>query len=221
MASAEGTRKSYGKRIKTWVTTCGGVLSILSFICFFISFCTPNWIEQYDKYKTRKFQRMGLWEACFHGWNYYKDYLGKTYYGCWWVFSFEYRPIWTFLNPPWLLGIQVVMSLTFLLTIATLFFALMFICKACPAKQHTRNCAILNMIIAMATTICIIVFGLKTKVDRQWLPHPDSNFLSWSFGFAVLSAFFATFAAMCFTSETIRLIAEEKKPKPTVARQPF
>ena len=37
--------------------------------------------------------------------------------------------------------------------------------------------------------------GVKSK-DREWMPRPDQNHLSWSFAFAVLAGFFICFTAM-------------------------
>lgn len=42
---------------------------------------------------------MGLWEACFNHWTYFNDYNGKIYDGCWWIYSYEYRPIFHWINP--------------------------------------------------------------------------------------------------------------------------
>lgn len=55
------------------------------------------------------------------------------------------------------------------------------------------------------------MFGIKADVDRQWLPNPDSNFLSWSFGFCVLSGFFSIFAGMCLLADYLRIGVETKR----------
>lgn len=39
------------------------------------------------------FKRLGLWEACFNGYEHTSDYIGKAYYGCWWMFHKEYSYI--------------------------------------------------------------------------------------------------------------------------------
>lgn len=87
-------------RTKRLVTIFGLVFTCLAFVCMVIAFSTPHWLERFPhKRNTRVFVRMGLWEACFNHWTYYKDYLGKQYNGCWWIFHFEYRPVWPWLNP--------------------------------------------------------------------------------------------------------------------------
>lgn len=40
-----------------------------------------------------------------------------------------------------------------------------------------------------------IIFGIK-KEDRQWVPRPDQNYLSWAYGFFIISAFFTLFSAI-------------------------
>lgn len=85
---------------QTMLSVFGVVFTVLEFISMVIAFASPNWVEYYNQHgRDRVFRKMGLWEACFDNWTYYKDYLGKTYNGCWWIFSFEYRYIWTWLNP--------------------------------------------------------------------------------------------------------------------------
>lgn len=43
--------------------------------------------------------QLGLWEACFNHWTYFNDYNGKIYDGCWWIYSYEYKPIFHWINP--------------------------------------------------------------------------------------------------------------------------
>ena len=74
--------------------------SSVSLLFLIIGFSTPHWLEVDNKhYKSNGFEKIGLWEACFNKFTYYKDYTGKTYFGCWWIYSYEYRPIWDFINP--------------------------------------------------------------------------------------------------------------------------
>jgi len=76
-----------------------GLTSLAAIFCV-VGFSTPNWIQSDDRFTTvSQFVKMGLWEACFKHWSHWKDYAGKQYDGCWWIFSAEYRPIREFLNP--------------------------------------------------------------------------------------------------------------------------
>ncbi|XP_067665560.1 uncharacterized protein [Haliotis asinina] len=212
MADEEKAKKSATHRVKSLVSLFGLIFTVITFVCFMVGFSSPNWIEHFNKYTERQFVKMGLWEVCFKQWSYYKDYLGKKYNGCWWIFSFEYRPVWSWLNPPWLLAIQVLMVLTLMIMMVCLIFVIMYFVKCCPAnkeKHYVMFSYILNFTAGAFIGISVIMFGIKADTDRQWLPHPDSNYLSWSFGFAVLSAFFALFAGMCLLVEWMRLNQEE------------
>lgn len=99
MADEDRAKKSATHRVKSLVSLFGLIFTVITFVCFMIGFSSPNWIEHFNKYTERQFVKMGLWEVCFKQWSYYKDYLGKKYNGCWWIFSFEYRPVWSWLNP--------------------------------------------------------------------------------------------------------------------------
>ena len=95
-------------RVKRLVTSFGVVFTLLAFMSMVVGFSSSHWLERYPhKRKTRVFVRMGLWEVCFNDWTYYKDYLGKQYNGCWWIFHFEYRTVWPWLNPRKILNINV------------------------------------------------------------------------------------------------------------------
>lgn len=96
---------------KRAITIFGLIFTCLAFVCMIVCFTTPHWLERFPyKRNTKVFVRLGLWEACFNDWQYYKDYLGKRYNGCWWIFHFEYRPVWPWLNPrKWSILLIVVM----------------------------------------------------------------------------------------------------------------
>lgn len=84
-----------GKEI---LTLCGAVLAALACLFTIISFSTAFWLESY-KEANSGFRNMGLWEACFNNYAYDGDTLGKTYDGCSWMFSYEFRPIIDWLIP--------------------------------------------------------------------------------------------------------------------------
>ncbi|KAK7461543.1 hypothetical protein BaRGS_00038689 [Batillaria attramentaria] len=202
-------------RTKRLVTIFGLIFTCLAFVCMVVCFSTPHWLERFPhKRNTRVFVRMGLWEACFNDWTYYKDYLGKKYNGCWWIFHFEYRPVWPWLNPPWFLAIQIMMTLALILHMVTIVFNILYVVGCCPPRKernYVRASSAMIFVAAAFITISSIMFGTKADIDRQWLPNPDSNFLSWSFGFCVLSGFFSIFAGMCLLADYLRIGFEEKK----------
>lgn len=83
---------------KDILTLIGAVLAGVAALLTIISFSTSKWLESYEEANSR-FESLGLWEACFNKFGYDRDNLGKTYDGCQWIFSYDYRPIFDWLNP--------------------------------------------------------------------------------------------------------------------------
>ena len=61
------------------------------------------------------------------------------------------------------------------------------------------------------SSVCII-FGIMSYYDYYWMPNPDLNYLSWSYGFAVLSAFFSFFAGIAQVAYTKHVRQMLRKP---------
>ncbi|RUS87750.1 hypothetical protein EGW08_004496 [Elysia chlorotica] len=204
-------------RTKRLVATFGLIFTISAFICIVVAFATPHWLERFPhKRMTRVFVRMGLWEACFNNWTYYKDYLSKNYNGCWWIFHFEYRPVWPWLNPPWFLTIQIMMTLGLMLHMVTVVLNILYYVRCLPKekeKRYVMATGVMMWLSFLLIGISVTIFGIKADVDRQWIPNPDSNFLSWSFGCACLSGFFSVFSALCLTVDHMRITEEEERAK--------
>lgn len=51
--------------------------------------------------------------------------------------------------------------------------------------------------------VSVTVFGTMMGEDRTWMPRPDIDSPSWSFGLAVVGGFFAIFAAIAMTVHTL------------------
>ncbi|KAI8776886.1 hypothetical protein BgiMline_035150 [Biomphalaria glabrata] len=203
------------KRAKRFIANFGLAFTICAFLCLIVAFATPHWLERFPhKRMSKVFVRMGLWEACFNDWTYYKDYLSKHYNGCWWIFHFEYKPVWGWLNPPWFLAIQIMITLGLILQFVTVIMNIMYYVRCLPRekeRKHVLSTSVMMWIAFFLIATSVTIFGIKADIDRQWLPNPDSNFLSWSFGFAALSGFFSIFAAMCLSTDYVRIREEEEK----------
>ena len=52
----------------------------------------------------------------------------------------------------------------------------------------------------MITFICATVFAQMCQ-DWQWMPRPDMNFLSWGYGFFIISGIASIGAGVCFYLE--------------------
>ena len=75
----------------------GFLFYTISFVLGLTGFGTGYWYIGYGD--SRLFQRLGLWEVCFNGYEHWSDYIGKAYYGCWWVFHKEYSYIKDWILP--------------------------------------------------------------------------------------------------------------------------
>lgn len=187
----------------------GFVLSGVAVFCMVIAFSSPNWMESFEQADS-KFVKLGLWEFCFNDYTFYKDYQGKRYRGCWYIFSYEYRPIWEWLSPPWFISVQVMISVTLLCQALVVIFLLSLLVRCCPHQMESillMISSIMMFLCGLLIAISLIVFGVMSE-DRQWMPRPDQNFLSWSFGICVMSGFFSLFGAMCLLVASISASAE-------------
>ncbi|XP_041360832.1 uncharacterized protein LOC121377047 [Gigantopelta aegis] len=209
----------------TWLSILGLVLTSLCAICVVISMASTNWIEALQQRDTG-FGKMGLWEACFY--NYVDNKsggLGKRYNGCHALYSFEYRAIWRWLTPDWLISIQVMMCLNLILGVSTTLIIVMYFIKCCSANLDwilVLSSSVANFVTGFFLAVCTIMFGVKVDNERDWLPHPDSNYLSWSFGIAVFGGFLALFAGMCLLVEglRLRLITQQQSRRSNYAMSP-
>lgn len=178
-------------------TLFGFIFTFVALIFLIIAFSSPYWLESYANVHS-DFVRLGLWEACFDGYVHPQDYNSKVYRGCWWIFSPEYRPIWEWLDPPWFIGCQVLVVLLLLTQIGNTFIVTMNHLRCCsPGQAFALNMltGILSMVNCTLTSLIALVFGVKSE-DRIWMPRPDQNYLSWSYGVFVLSAFSCLFAGL-------------------------
>lgn len=52
----------------------------------------------------------------------------------------------------------------------------------------------------MISFVVAVVFGVQSN-DRYWLPRPDQNYLSWGFGFLIISAIMTLVSGICLFME--------------------
>lgn len=72
-------------------------LAVASFVLCMIAYGTGYWFVSIEP--DNLFQSIGLWQACFNGYEHTSDLIGKAYYGCWWLFYKEYYYIRDWLMP--------------------------------------------------------------------------------------------------------------------------
>lgn len=87
-----------------------------------IAFSTPYWVESFSK-ADNKFVKCGLWEFCFNDYTFWKDYNGKRWLGCWYIFSSKIRLLWEWLSPRMYLDAKIQFRLE-----GVFFFLSFFIC---------------------------------------------------------------------------------------------
>ncbi|XP_005107973.1 uncharacterized protein LOC101854199 [Aplysia californica] len=176
----------------------GSVFAGAALIFMVLGFASPYWVESFEEFKGQ-FVKLGLWEFCFNDYTFYKDYNGKRYVGCFYVFSDDMRPIWEWVSPPWFIGMQVMFSAALLFIFLSCVCLTFYIFRLFPKQIEWAvligNGAVmgLNVIVLL---IALIVFGVK-KEDRRWMPRPDMNLLSWSYGMCCMAGWFCLFSCVC------------------------
>jgi len=174
--------------------------AVCSFILCLISFGTGYWFVSIDS--ENLFQSIGLWQACFNGYEHTSDLIGKAYEGCWWIFYKEYYYIRDWLMPPWFTACQV------LATFGVVFHFLVL--GLFPfAGRDTDNVRVLIgtcfcvWMMAICQSIVVVIFGVMIGEDRTWMPRYDLDRLGWSYGLAVVCGFFSHFAGIALTVYTL------------------
>lgn len=165
---------------------------VISLFFMVISFASPYWVESFEEFKG-PFVKLGLWEFCFNDYTFYKDYNGKRWLGCFYIFADESRPIWEWVSPPWFISVQVMVSAALLFIFLSTVCLTLYVFKLFP--KHLEHAVLIGnggiqALCVVLILISLIVFG-HYKEDRRWMPRPDMNLLSWSYGLCVMSGFFS------------------------------
>jgi hypothetical protein len=215
-------RRTQGKRT---VYNTGFVLNLFSLILQIIAFASPYWFQSWPRVHST-FKNIGLWESCFAGINLYpRVEEWKTYYGCWWILSPYYWDIQTWMMPWWFVITQVVCTLVVVLQMINVILGLVAWVKTKPSKNSTikkrppialiTGTTILTIINAIALGLIVILFGTAVYVDRVWMPRPDLNYLSWSYGLEVVASFFLIFASMALGIYN-KIVRQELREPPSL-----
>lgn len=143
---------------------------------------------------------MGLWEYCFDNYRYPKYQADYLFDGCHHIFSQEYYVIREWLIPGWLMLVQTLVTLALMLSFSAQVLAALTLIRW-PLKFVLRYegiltglCFVFNATASAFLFLAVSIFGGQCW-RRDWLEYPNYNYLSWSYGFAVISFFFHGFAA--------------------------
>ena len=80
------------------------IFSVLGFLFVVVSFATPYWWISFNPKNT--FIRAGMWEFCWNGYIYPRDYFRKVYEGCWYVWGKQHYWLRELIMPPWFIACQ-------------------------------------------------------------------------------------------------------------------
>ncbi|XP_076325981.1 uncharacterized protein LOC143233537 isoform X2 [Tachypleus tridentatus] len=173
-------------------------------VLMFIAFTTPNWLASDPRFYGADFVKLGLWETCFRSLASPHDLEQRKYYaGCSWIFNDEYRNLRKFLEPPFFVAVQVLFTFGFIsLLLACVLLLALQICF--PSEKEVLAMKLLSLLMLIAgicCTIALITFGARGD-GRDWMPDPDHNYLSWSFGLGVVGAFLEYVVSLLFLVES-------------------
>lgn len=163
------------------------VLAFISYLILLTSFASPYWLASY-KFTDSAFKRLGLWDFCFQDYRHPSYQYDTKFSGCHWIYSPVYANIRDWLQPPWFMFVQAVMTIALcaetigLLAISIIFMHLLI------RYQLIILCITLvcHMFTTMLLGFAIVTFYLKA-FDRSWIMYPDFNHVDWAFFFALVS----------------------------------
>ncbi|XP_074603572.1 uncharacterized protein LOC141857064 isoform X1 [Brevipalpus obovatus] len=189
----------------------------ISFIVSLIAFSTPYWLASDRRHYGATFDKLGLWETCFRSMKDPYDFQFFRYYtGCRWIFSYEYSDgninLREFLLPAFFVATQTLYTLGFVfLLLAVIGVLAIQLCFVVDKEMYAmRVLSIIMFLSALFCTTACIIFGIKGD-DRDWMPDPEHNYLSWSFALAVVGVFFQWMASILFWVENRILYKKELK----------
>jgi len=198
-------------RVTCWGVS-GSILILFSLAFTVFASAFPYW---YQRHPTRGvgYPNIGLWEICFRddgepapvtaG-----DPPGSTYYGCQYVFDRELRFILGWIYPGWFILVTALVTLGFILQPLALLLNVLYYVRVC--SSHTEHVlmgvsTLLTTGNGFGTAIAVLVFGVESDKNNEWLPNPESRHLSWSWAVCAAVPILAWLAGMCHAVEFLRL----------------
>lgn len=202
-------------------------LIFLTIIVVIVSFSTPSWLEADGKNPHQNFHKIGLWEICYN--REYSDYNDYHYqssrnryeYGlsaCKWIFDEDYYYFRDFILQPFFVAVQVFFTLGLVaLLIAGIMTIILLACMRSGKQGMAIGVGVVVLFAAICCTLAVIIFGALGD-GRDWMPYPEHNYLSWSFGLGILGAILAYITAILFFVDSFMV---RKKNKHSTQRQSY
>jgi len=94
--------------------TYAAVFTFLTAIFTIIAFSTPNWLVADNRQPVKRFEKLGLWEACFYTFRDTNYLYDREFRGCKWLFDEDYAFLLDFLEPPFFIATQVLYTIGFI-----------------------------------------------------------------------------------------------------------
>jgi len=205
-------------------------LNVIAAIWFAVAWCTPYWVQSWSRVYS-PFKNIGMHTACFAG-LIIPNQAGQPhgYHGCWWILNQYYKPIRQWMMPSWFVTCIVLTTFVAILEVIDLILMLIIwmrtsedsntgVGKRRPSiniLQATTGILLANTFMMVTT---ILIFGISFEFDRSWMPNPVLNYLSWSYGCAVVATFFFIFSsiAQVIYTKIERQELREPPPNPNIS----
>ncbi|CAF2841802.1 unnamed protein product [Rotaria sp. Silwood2] len=188
--------------------------AIFALICDLVGFSTPYWIQIWPRVGDTTFRKLGLWQVCIAGFRNPKNYWGKVYYGCWWLYAREYKGLREdgVLTPAWFTAVQIFACFGLVFNILG---CIALIVVAITRYRLSRRSMLVGCILCGCAWLCnflaVLLFGIYADdIPGKWMPRADYTFLSWSYHF-MIGSMIASFATVGFVVFEIYFITEAKK----------
>lgn len=159
------------------------IICSVGFIFFLLSFGTGNWLEP-NANDNQGFLSLGLWEACFRNWRYYKDPTQNIYDGCRWMLSADFDAIREWIWPSWMQGVQGIMCVSLVLEISVVIVYVIVMFHMLRQKYVYITLLVTagaNFISAFFCAVSLIVFHTKALNDLRWIENNEKQNQGWSF----------------------------------------
>ncbi|CAG0915739.1 unnamed protein product [Notodromas monacha] len=193
------------KRSLSGLVAYGALLTAL--VCWSIAFFTPFWLESDFRMYGSQFKRLGLWVNCFNSLPDPNDFERHIFFvGCRWVFdpfTAGYPEIRGYLLSAFFVATQIFASFAFtLILVAFVLMGKLILCWS--IKSEVRTLKLISYVLlasAFFGFLAITIFGAKGNSDPDWMPNPQHNYFSWSYGLAVVATFAEIVAAVLFAAD--------------------
>lgn len=208
---------------KRFIFETGLIANFVSALLTLMAFVSPYWFISWPRVYNG-FKMIGLWEVCFSGMILEMDPAQKSYHGCWWILAPEFYKIRQWLMPGWFIFTQV--AVTICLVAQLIGFGMAFVIwlrtgmtqRNIDKKPRRDPLSMLHILAGITIgsgflmLSSVMVFGINAELDKNWMPFPKLNYLSWSYGLAILSCFFSIFGSIAQVTHVMILRQELREP---------